>query len=169
MSTKKRTHDTFKRMRKKYIFKRPATLKVESHYTAETIAIICFDDRNQNRATFDLFMEHLGLKHWDEMSPAGGAKVFASPEKRGDQDFMLREIAKSIKLHHTKKVMLFTHAHCGAYEGIARFKGDEEKEFLFHISEHQKARAAVKKKFPKLRVKTYFIDQHGIVDMTNIR
>ena len=169
MLNKKQGRSKFLRpMKKTYVFKRPEILKVESHYTAETIAIICFDDRNQNRATFDLFMEHLGLKHWDEISPAGGAKVFASPEKKGDQDFALREIAKSVKLHGTKKVMLFTHTDCGAYGGIARFKGDEEKEFAFHLSGHRKARAVIKKFFPRLKVETYFIDTEGVTATANL-
>lgn len=113
-------------------------------------------------------MRELGLSDIDPESVAGGAKILSSPEKIGDRNFILRELAKSIKLHRTKRVMLFTHHDCGAYGGVTRFGGDEEKEFAFHVDEHRKARAVIKKSFPKLRVETYFIDTEGVVETTHL-
>lgn len=168
MSKKKRPTRSFKPVKKKYIFKKPPTLKPEKHYIAEVLTIRCFDDRCQNREVFDLFMKQLKFRHHDQESPAGGAKVLSSPEKKGDRDFMLREITKSVKLHGTKKIMLFTHQDCGAYGGIAKFGGHEEKEFIFHIEEHRKAHAVVQKNFPKLRVETYFIDTKGVAETTHL-
>lgn len=150
-------------MQKKYIFSHSAA---KHHYTADTFVIRCFDNRFWK--TFKRFLRELGLKDIDPESVAGGAKVLSSPEKKGDRDFMLRELAKSIKLHGTKKVMLFAHHDCGAYGGVARFGGNEKKEFVFHVAEHRKARAIIKKHFPKLKVDTYFIDTEGVIVTTHL-
>ena len=76
---------------------------------------------------------------------------------------MLHEIGSSKRLHHTQKVMLFTHHDCGAYGGITYFDGSEEKELEFHIAEHKKAKDAVNTAFPEMSVESYFINQHGVV------
>lgn len=150
-------------MRKKYVFRHPSSLH---HYTAAVFALRCFDNRFWK--VFKRYMRHLGFGDIDPESVAGGAKILSRPEKIGDKDFMLRELKKSIKLHHTKRVMLFTHHDCGVYGGFAKFGGDEEKEFTFHAREHKKARAVIKKNFPKLKVETYFIDTKGIAVTTHL-
>ncbi len=131
------------------------------HYLADTFVIRCFDNRFWK--TFKHFIKKQRLKDLDPESVAGGAKVLASPEKRGDRDFILRELQKSIRLHGARRVMLFTHHDCGAYGGIKRFDGDTEREFNFHVGELRKARAAVRRRFPKLKVEMYFIDSRGII------
>ncbi|MEK7541518.1 MAG: carbonic anhydrase, partial [Patescibacteria group bacterium] len=130
------------------------------HYAAQAFVVRCFDERF--RAACEKFLAREKIKKADVESVAGGAKIFSSPEKAGDRDFMLRELEKSIKLHHTKRVMLFTHYDCGAYGGIVRFDGDEEKQFSFHQTELRKAAAEVRQKFPDLAVETYFMDKEGI-------
>ncbi len=143
---------------KEYVF----TYGVDTgHYTAAAFAIRCFDNRFW--PTFKKFIKHHGFTDIDTESVAGGAKIFASPEKEGDRDFMLRELEKSIRLHHTTLVMLFTHSDCGAYGGLERFNRDMEEEFAFHTAEHAKARAFITEHFPELTVKTYFIDPEGVV------
>ncbi len=133
-----------------------------AHYHAQAFIVRCFDDRF--RPAFEKFLTAQKIKHADFESVAGGAKIFASPERKSDRDFMFRELEKSIKLHHTKRVMLFTHYDCGAYGGIARFGGSsEEKQSAFHIAENKRALEAVKMKFPGLRIETYFIDREGII------
>src|SRR3989338_5982721 len=143
-------------IKKKYVFKYKAR---KGHYKADVFAMRCLDNRFWK--TFKRFMKKIGVGDIDPESPAGGAKVFASPEKSQDRDFFLREIEKSILLHHTKRVMLFTHSDCGAYGGLKRFGGNEEKEFVFHVAELKKARAVVRKRFQKLKIETFFIDNKG--------
>lgn len=123
--------------------------------------IRCFDNRFWK--TFKHFIKHLGIKDLDPASVAGGAKVIASPEKLGDRDFILREIQKSIRLHHTKKVMLFTHSDCGAYGGLKRFGDNPKEELFFHIEELRRAKRYIRKRFPELQVETYFLDNEGII------
>lgn len=131
------------------------------HYTAEAFTLRCFDDRFWK--AFKNFLKAQGLKHIDPESVAGGPKILASPEKESDRDFMLREIEKSIRLHHTPRVILFTHYDCGAYGGLAKFNGNEEEQFVFHQEELRKAAAAVRERFPHIAVDTYFIDKEGIM------
>lgn len=145
-------------MRRDYLFGQESNLE---HYTAEAFTLRCFDDRFWK--AFKNFLKAQGLVRIDPASVAGGAKVLASPEKEGDRDFMLRELEKSIRLHHAEKVMLFTHYDCGAYGGIARFGGDEEEQLALHKEELEKAKATVLEKFPNIAVETYFIDKEGII------
>lgn len=131
------------------------------HYTADAFAVRCFDNRFWR--AFHAFIKHRGLGHIDAESVAGGAKIFSSPEKEGDRDFMLRELEKSIKLHHTAHVLLFTHHDCGAYGGLVRFSGEAAPELAFHREEHVKARAAILARFPKMRVESFFMSMEGIL------
>lgn len=134
-----------------------------THYTADAFVVRCFDNRFW--PVFHKFIKSLGMNHIDLESVAGGAKIFASPEQERDRDFMTRELEKSIRLHHTKKVMLFTHHDCGAYGGSARFEGDAARQHAFHEEELHKAEAYTREKFPALGIETYFIDTEGIMKM----
>lgn len=145
---------------KNYIFKKESDL---AHYEAEALTLRCVDDR-----FWKVFKEFLKSKHYvhiDPKSPAGGLKVFASPEFETDREFFVREIEKSIKLHSIKRVMLFSHADCGAYGGRAKFNGNKDAEFAFHVEEHKKARRFLQEKFPAaFPIETYFIDESGVID-----
>lgn len=145
-------------MRKNYIFVHATPL---AHYSAQAFIVRCFDDRF--RAAFEKFLVRKKIKKADIESVAGGAKIFSSPERAADRDFMFRELEKSIKLHHTKRVMLFTHEDCGAYGGLARFTGDEKAETAFHRAELHGAAAAVRQRFPHIAIETYFIDGKGVM------
>ena len=143
-----------------YLFRHSSDL---DHYTAEAFTLRCFDDRFWK--AFKNFLKEQGYRYIDPESVAGGAKILSSPEKESDRDFMLREIEKSIQLHHTQKVLLFTHYDCGAYGGLDRFAGDQEKQFTFHQQELEKAKTVVQDAFPELIVETYFIDKEGVAKM----
>lgn len=151
-------------MERKYIFQHECDT---SHYTADVFVLRCFDDRFWK--TWKCFLKNQGYHHIDPESVAGGAKIFSSPEKESDRDFMLRELEKSIALHNTHTVMLFSHHDCGAYGGIERFGGDTDAEMEFHAQEHQKAYDVIKERFPNIDVKTYFIDRHGILETVTRR
>ena len=145
-------------MEKNYVFYHKTDL---ARYTADAFTVRCDDDRFWK--AFKYFMRSLGVKHLDPKSPAGGAKVFSSPEKESDRDFFLRELEKSMKLHAVSKVMLFTHHDCDAYGGFKAFDEDPEKEYESHAAEHKKAQGIIKEMFPDLHVETYFIDEKGII------
>ena len=134
------------------------------HYVAEAFVLRCFDDRFWK--VFKQFLKSRGMRRIDPESVAGGTKVFASPEQEGDRDFMLRELEKSIRLHYTKKVMLFTHHDCGAYGGSAKFGGNEADEVAFHYNEHTKARVIIGKHFPDIAIESYFLDKSGVIKLS---
>ncbi len=146
---------------RQYVYEEKSSLE---HYTAGAFVVRCFDNRFWR--VIKHFIKDSGLKHIDTESLAGGAKVFASPDKPGDADYMLRELDKSIRLHHTKKVMLFTHHDCGAYGGFVKFNGDHDAELKFHEAELKKAAEIVIKHFPQLEVETYFVDDKGVVKVS---
>lgn len=79
---------------------------------------------------------------------------------------MLREIEKSIKLHGTARVLLFTHHDCSAYGGFSRFSSNPQAELDFHTEEHKKARDVIQARFPELAVESYFLDANGIVKIS---
>lgn len=145
-------------MNKHYIFSRATSLV---HYKAHAFVIRCFDDRFS--PVVKAFLRARGVKRFDVASVAGGAKILASPEHKSERAFMLRELATSVRLHATARVILCTHHDCGAYGGFARFHGSEEEEFTFHQEEHRKATQAIRALFPDLVIETYFIDQRGVV------
>lgn len=145
----------------KRIFFKKANSK---HYKADAFIIRCFDDRF--RKLFDAFIKKLGIRNADFESVAGGAKIFSLPEKEGDRDFMLRELKKSIRLHHTRKILFFTHTDCGAYGGMIKFNHDKDKEILFHINEHSIAVKIIRKYFPEIDIESYFMDFNGVLKIT---
>lgn len=149
------------KMERVYVFQQ----KVDAnHYKADAFIVRCFDNRFWK--TFKRFMKHLEFQDIDPESVAGGAKIFSDPEREGDRDFMLRELEKSIRLHGVNRVMLFTHHDCGAYGGLTRFDGDEDKEFIFHVDEHKKAQEEIRKRFPELPIESYFIDREGVIKIS---
>lgn len=146
-----------------YIFLHKSDLR---HYDAGVFAARCVDERFHE--AFDGFMRELGLgyRDWDHKSPAGGVKVFASPEKESDTDYMLRELAISIKAHKVNRVMLFNHHDCAAYGGFGKFGNDDDKELEFHKEELARAQKVILERFPALKVETYFIDKKGIIKIS---
>ncbi len=145
-------------MENNYIFEYKSSM---GHYTADAFTVRCVDDRFG--PLMGDFIRELGLEHVDPKSPAGGAKIFSSPEKESDREYMLRELGISIKLHHVKKVMLFSHHDCGAYGGFGRFDNNRDTELEYHISEHKKAVDFIHQHYPDLIVETYFMDDKGII------
>ncbi len=144
--------------KREYIFKGESSLE---HYEAASYDVACVDDRfwkvRKN------FVKSLGEKHIDPKTPAGGAMVFSSPIEESDREHHLRELGISIRLHHVKKIRLFTHHDCGAYGGFGKFNNDPDVELEFHKSEHLKATEVIHERYPDLIVETYFIDDVGIV------
>ncbi len=146
-----------------YIFLEPSSL---DHYKA-IVVVHCFDDRF--RHVTGRFLMSLSNPHYDIVSIAGGAKALFDPEKESDRDFLLHQIQLSIKLHGTTKVLLTTHADCGACGGRARFHGSRDEEMAYHNQGHRMAREYVQKLFPEIKdVRTFFVDEDGVIETTNL-
>lgn len=146
-----------KKSERNYVFKGESSLE---HYEAPFV-VACVDDRFSKIRQH--FLSSLDVKRVDPKTPAGGAKVFSSPFEESDRGHYFRELEISIRHHHSKKVILFTHHDCAAYGGFGKFNNDEDEELNFHVSEHRKAAEVIKEKFPDLEIETYFIDERGVI------
>jgi hypothetical protein len=120
------------------------------HYNAEKCIFWCFDGRFAE--LYNKFIADRGFRESqiDVVKGAGGAQPLAG-EAGADRDVAESQIAKSIKLHHTERVILMVHIDCGGYGGSKAFGNDHQKEWDHHLGELNKAAAFVRKKFPSVK------------------
>jgi len=140
----------------------PVTVS-EDHYKADACVVWCFDDR------FSLALEELirvrRLNHVDRVIVAGGAKALGVADEETKKDVLIREIGTSIKLHGAGRVILMTHADCGAFGGRAAFHDDAGEELQRHREILVNARQAVKERFPEAEVETLFVSPSAIITL----
>src|SRR3989344_2482057 len=111
-----------------------------THYQAGAIVFQCFDDRFFH--LFERLMEALekedaaeeagvdqAVVYIDRVITAGGAKDLAT-DGTPEQASLFGQIAKSVKLHHTRSIVAVTHEDCGAYGEEATQGGNRPKQFL---------------------------------------
>jgi carbonic anhydrase len=132
------------------------------HYQSDAAVLWCFDHRFD--LAFQKFLKRSGVTITDVIKIAGGAKTLVSPEQETDREFVLDQILKSTTLHATQRVILMVHSDCGAYGGLAAFRGDTAAEAAHHEGELQRAAANLKAAFPDLQVEGYFVDFEGVWD-----
>lgn len=134
------------------------------HYVADACIVWCFDDRFSGALT--AFAKAVGMKNYDLVKIAGGANVLSMPENEQGRSFVLNQIEISLKLHHTKRVVLMMHKDCGACGGSKAFGNDEQKELAA-----LKEKLAVAKKFieenlsQKVPVDIVLVDFEGIMSI----
>lgn len=131
-------------------------------YHCDAAILWCFDNRFE--LGFRKFLKRIGVMNSDPIKIAGGAKCMASPEHEADREFVLDQIRKSMRLHGTKRVILMVHSDCGAYGGLAAFRGDAGAEAEHHDRELRRAAAILKTAIPGIEVQGYFVDFEGIWD-----
>ncbi len=129
-------------------------------YHCDAVIVWCFDNRFQ--LGFSKFLKRIGVVNSDPIKIAGGAKSLASPDHATDREFVLEQIRKSIRLHGTKRAILMLHSDCGAYGGLAAFRGEAKAEAAHHRAELQRAAVALWEAFPDIEVLAYFVDFEGV-------
>jgi carbonic anhydrase len=130
-------------------------------YRAGAVVVWCFDHRFH--LAFSKFLKHIGLREIDIVKVAGGAKSLASTGPQPDREFVLEQIRASVRLHHTRLIILMLHSDCGAYGGIASaFAGDSQAEARHHEEELRRAAACVREAIPGVEVRSYFVDFEGV-------
>ncbi|MDQ6759909.1 MAG: hypothetical protein M3Z32_08605 [Acidobacteriota bacterium] len=129
-------------------------------YVCDAVVIWCFDNR------FELacrkFLKFAGVQQPDPIKVAGGPKSLASPEQASHRTFVVDQIEKSVRLHHTTRIIQFMHSDCGAYGGLAHFKDDAALELQHHVAELAKAAAFLNMTFPTMHVDSYFVNFEGV-------
>ena len=144
-------------MRKVFHFDSPP-----ERYSCDAAVISCFDQR------FGLatrkFLKRKGIVRPDAITIAGGAKSLASPLGEHERTFVLEQIKISQRLHDTRRVILVNHTDCGAYGGLARFKGDFASESQQHCLDLKQAAAILKQSIPDLSVECFFVAFDGVLE-----
>lgn len=129
----------------------------KDHYHADACVIWCFDNRFS--MLLENFKKKMKFKNIDLVKVAGGAKVLATPQVEPAEKYILGQIEKSIKLHHTKCIVLMVHSGCGAYGKKFKSIRAERK---FYLIELRKAKRTVQKFLKQNRqekpVDTYYAD-----------
>lgn len=118
-----------------------------------SVVVMCIDYRFWPHA-LPILQKRYGV--FDLIEMAGGAKSLVSPLEKEDRKALLENIGISVKLHKSRRLILTNHLDCGAYGGSKKFKSSEQ-EISFHEKELRKAKAAAKKKFPKMKILTFLI------------
>jgi len=121
------------------------------HYHADACVISCYDFRFE--AQLRKFLSRRGVAAYDQVKIPGSVKVIAQPDRDSDRDFVVNMVRISMRLHGTRRLMLFGHQKCGAYGGA---RGDVV------IADLAKAAAYFANLEPTLQVETYFCDFDGV-------
>ncbi len=133
------------------------------HYKADACIVWCFDDRFNSM--LDTVRKHYKLKYVDEVKVAGGAKDLVHGE-RYEREYLLGQIEKSVRLHHTPLILLMVHHACGAYGKI--FNTPEE-EHDFYAAELSAAKKVImdfaKTKGLRLAVGRFFASFDGLMEL----
>jgi hypothetical protein len=144
-------------MKKVFHFESP-----RERYQCDAAILWCFDNRFE--VGFRKFLKRSGVVNSDPIKVAGGAKCLASPELESDREFVLEQIRKSMRLHGTRRVILMVHSDCGAYGGLAGFRGDAKAEAAHHEQELRRATDNLLQAIPGIQVQGYFVDFEGVWD-----
>jgi hypothetical protein len=142
-------------MRKLYHFDAP-----RQRYVCDAAVVWCFDNRFETG--FRKFLQRIGVVYWDAIKLAGGTKCLAAPEGDPIRAFVLDQIRTSMRLHHTRRVILMLHSDCGAYGGLEAFAGDSAAEARHHEAELKRAAANLAQAIPGIQVDLYFVDFEGV-------
>ncbi len=141
-------------MRKVFHFDSPAET-----YQADATVLWCFDDRFSTVCR--KFLRRVGVQRADVISVAGGAKALASPKNDSEREFVLDQIALSMKLHGSRRIILTLHSDCGAYGGTAAF-GKAETEAAHHWDELGHATQVARRKYPGAAIESFFVNFDGV-------
>ncbi|HUB80921.1 MAG TPA: carbonic anhydrase [Bryobacteraceae bacterium] len=121
------------------------------HYQADACVIACYDFRFE--AQVRKFLRRQGVEAYDQVKIPGSVKAIAKPDRDSDRDLVAGMVLTSIKLHGTRRLMLFAHNECGAYGGAPA-------ETI--IADLGAAAQYFTSLDPTLRVDPYFCDFDGV-------
>lgn len=121
------------------------------HYQADATILRCIDERT--KSALKSFVEKEGLTRYDDVSIPGSIKALASPASEEEKKIVLGYIASSVRLHHSKKIVLVAHNECGGYGGVV---GKE-----YYLAELEKAAAVVANALPEILIEKVLIDFDG--------
>lgn len=133
---------------------------------ASTLLISCVDFRLRH-PTEKLMRTQLHLlDDYDEIAVPGASLALTETGHPHWQQTINDIITIVEKLHNIKRIILLDHRDCGAYKLIKG--GEYSKTKSIETSSHQatllEAKAALEKKFPKLKIYTMLMGLDGVVE-----
>ncbi|MDO8474351.1 MAG: hypothetical protein Q7S62_02305 [bacterium] len=126
------------------------------HVQCPAVVVHCMDFRFRgflNRHFDERFPEG-----YDLVSLAGGIKSLI--EDGQIDNFELRQLQLSDRLHHPSVIVLVQHEDCGAYGGSKGFQ-EADQELNFQGQELAKAKILLQEQLPNHKIETYFIRLSG--------
>ena len=103
------------------------------------------------------------MRNIDLIKIAGGARVFATHEIEAEEDYFRGQIEKSVKLHHTRKVILMVHQNCGAYGKTFDDTASEENFYKTELENAKKSvEAFLRSKNLQIPIETYYATFDGL-------
>jgi len=123
----------------------------QEHYQADACVISCYDFRFDTQLR--KFLKRCGVATYDHVKIPGSVKAIASPDRDSDRDFVVGMVRTSVRLHNTRRLMLFAHNECGAYGGA----GTDAI-----VADLVTAAASFANAEPKLQIESYFSDFDGV-------
>ena len=97
-------------------------------YRSEATIIWCSDARFA--LSFQVFQEKMGWKNFDLLKIDGGARDLGTLGSETEREYVLGQIGKSLKLHHSPEIFLMVHYNCGAFNHEQMDPSDEEDRFF---------------------------------------
>ena len=135
----------------------------KSHYAADALIFWCFDDRFSH--LLKAFIDARSFKRVDVVKVAGGAKGLFEPGT--EQDYLLDQMDKSLKLHHPPEIILMVHDECGAY-GKTFEKSGEMTTFLggqLDTMADLVRKHLAKLNQPDIKITKYIADFEGVLEV----
>src|SRR3990172_1100793 len=130
---------------------------MSENHICPAFAIHCIDFRLQK--PIHEFLAREFPEGFDRIVVAGGIKDLS--EEGAKRDYILSQIAISLKLHQPTVLVLLQHEDCGAYGGSANFVS-AEKEKEFHSAELSMVAQLLMALCPQIQsVKKYFVKLTG--------
>lgn len=125
-------------------------------HEVENVVVACIDFRFRH-ALHDAIENAFGIRHYDEIKLAGGAKNCSLPGVESRRDVVRDDVALALEKHRAQRIILLNHENCGKYaaEGHAFANFSDERQF--HYKELIAAGRWAKKHFPNAEVRLGFV------------
>ena len=128
--------------------------RLEQH-EAEAVVVSCMDFRFNDG--FEVAISKLGVKKFDTLKLAGGARNLTSGEEKGRRGAIIADIKIAVDKHHVKKIVILNHENCGKYAMLGKKFTDMAKEAEFHKKELANAVRNTARLFKKVEVVAGFL------------
>ena len=132
--------------------------KYEQTHIAKALVLSCIDYRFIDDVIFSLEEDQKLSQRYDLTALAGSSLAYNQKEYKHWRKTILDQINLAIELHHIKKLIIFDHMDCGAYQMFyPDLKANSEEERVLHFKNITKFINKMKKIFPQLIYSGYLI------------